>query len=141
MNREHTILELFEGLSTMRRAFAHSHGAPKDMPTPAQLCALLSLAHHGPQGSKELADKMHMTPSAATQLVDALVRDDLARREEDSSDRRKVFVSLTQEGERRLQIAKKHRMDSMRRMLDVLSDEELSALRDIQRKILTHFES
>ena len=142
MNREEVVTELFESMSKMRHVFAHAHGKhEKDLPTRAQLCILLVIAHHGPQGLKELAERMHMTPSAANQLADALVQEGMVAREEDASDRRKIILSLTKDGQKRLEKAKKQRLASMKTLLEALDDKELMQLRDLQRKILARLSS
>ncbi len=63
--------------------------------TMAQLKAVMLLAQTGGMRSRELADGLGIAPSAATPLVDRLVEQKLARREDDPTDRRIVRIQPT----------------------------------------------
>ena len=60
--------------------------------TMAQLKAVMLLVSTGGVRSRELADSLGIAPSAATPLVDRLIRQKLARREDDPDDRRIVWI-------------------------------------------------
>jgi len=55
--------------------------------TMAQLKAMMLIVQTGGVRSRELADGLGIAPSAATPLVDRLVEQKLARREDDHDDR------------------------------------------------------
>jgi DNA-binding MarR family transcriptional regulator len=57
----------------------------------------------GPMRSGELAHVCMLTPPAVTELVEALSREGLVRREDDPSDRRAVRVSITAAGRREVE--------------------------------------
>ena len=61
----------------------------------AQLKAVMLLGRTGRARSRELADGLGIAPSAATPLVDRLVEQKLARREDDPADRRIVWILPT----------------------------------------------
>src|SRR5262245_16468496 len=63
--------------------------------TMAQLKAVMFLVRAGRARSRDLADGLGIAPSAATPLVDRLVDDKLARREDDAADRRVVWIHPT----------------------------------------------
>jgi DNA-binding MarR family transcriptional regulator len=63
--------------------------------TMSQLKAVLLLVRSGGLRSRELADGLGVGPSAATPLVDRLVRQKLARRDHDARDRRIVLIRPT----------------------------------------------
>lgn len=63
--------------------------------TMLQLKAVLTLAQSGGMRSRELADGLRIAPSAATPLVDRLIDQQLARREDDASDRRIIWIRPT----------------------------------------------
>jgi len=63
--------------------------------TMAQLKAVMPLIGTGGVRSRELADGLGIAPSAATPLVDRLVDQKLARREDDPTDRRIVWIRPT----------------------------------------------
>jgi DNA-binding MarR family transcriptional regulator len=63
--------------------------------TMAQLKALILLVQSGGLRSRDLADGLGIAPSAATPLVDRLVHQKLARRENDAEDRRIIWIRPT----------------------------------------------
>jgi DNA-binding MarR family transcriptional regulator len=63
--------------------------------TMAQLKAMMLLVQSGGVRSRELADGLGIAPSAATPLVDRLVDQKLARREDDVDDRRIIWIRPT----------------------------------------------
>ena len=67
--------------------------------TMAQLKAVMLLCRTGRARSRELADGIGIGPSAATPLVDRLVEQKLARREDDPADRRIVWILPTRKAE------------------------------------------
>ena len=67
--------------------------------TMAQLKAVMLLCRTGRARSRELADGLGIAPSAATPLVDRLVEQKLARREDDAVDRRIVWILPTKKAQ------------------------------------------
>jgi DNA-binding MarR family transcriptional regulator len=67
--------------------------------TMAQLKAVMLLCRTGRARSRALADGLGIAPSAATPLVDRLVEQKLARREDDPADRRIVWILPTRKAE------------------------------------------
>src|SRR4051812_36445405 len=65
--------------------------------TMGQLKAVMLLVPNGRMRSRELADTLGIAPSAATPLVDRLVKQKLARRVDDETDRRIVWIHATDE--------------------------------------------
>lgn len=63
--------------------------------TMGQLKAVMLLVPRGRVRSRELADSLGIAPSAATTLVDGLVKLKLARRLDDENDRRIVWIHPT----------------------------------------------
>ncbi len=138
MDRQQNMQALLEHMEAIGKAMAsRALEQPRsDMPTHAQLGVLLIVLHRGPQNIKTLANIFRMTSSAATQLVNGLVRDGLLRREEDKDDRRKISVHLTQKGKRLLVIARKQRLQNMVRIFETLSNTDLEQLEKIHRKVI-----
>jgi DNA-binding MarR family transcriptional regulator len=67
--------------------------------TMSQCVALETLHREGRMPVRELSQRMGLDTSSVTRLVDVLVRDGLAQRARDEAgDRRRVFVSLSQNG-------------------------------------------
>ena len=63
--------------------------------TMAQLKAMMLIVQTGGVRSRELADGLGIAPSAATPLVDRLVEQKLARRDDDPVDRRIIWIRPT----------------------------------------------
>jgi DNA-binding MarR family transcriptional regulator len=141
MKRTELITAITEGMACMRRSAMSQPAASagdKNCPTRAQVGVLFMLAHDGPQTTKDLAARLAMTSSAVTQLVDGLVRDKSIARKEDKDDRRRIQLSLTDNGKKRLAEAKKQHVTVFTRLFNGLSDEELVQLHKIQQKIIAN---
>lgn len=69
----------------------------------AQLNTLFRLHHRGACGISDLGEEMGVSRAAASQLLDRLVQQGLATRQEDPQDRRSKRVTLTPAGERLVQ--------------------------------------
>lgn len=67
--------------------------------TMAQLKAVMLLCRTGRAKGRELADGLGIAPSAATPLVDRLVEQKLAQREDDPADRRIVWIVPTKKAQ------------------------------------------
>jgi DNA-binding MarR family transcriptional regulator len=67
--------------------------------TMAQLKAVMLLCRKGRAKGRELADGLGIAPSATTPLVDRLVEQKLAKREDDPADRRIVWILPTKKAQ------------------------------------------
>lgn len=138
MERERLLGEFFERMSSMRRLFYTAHtGGVKGTPTRAQL-AVMAMVAHEIHSVKEIAQHFGMTSSAITQVVNGLVKDQLITRTLDPTDRRKVSLTLTKQGQTALTKSHKSRHAMMSKMLSPLTDSEIRQLRAMQEKIITH---
>jgi len=66
----------------------------------SQCYVVEALHRHGPQTMNQLADRMCLSLSTMTRVVEQLVRKGMATREQDASDRRYRLIRLTPGGER-----------------------------------------
>jgi DNA-binding MarR family transcriptional regulator len=91
--------EAFGAVARRLRAAAMEAFAAYDV-TPSQVRAIRVLAGGGSGGvrSKELAERLHIAPRSATEVVDALEAKGLVARSGDPADRRAVLVALTDRG-------------------------------------------
>ena len=138
MDRTQLIAEIVEDMASMRRV-AWGHGGTKPLKrklTHAQMGIVCMLTHAGPQYLKDLAARLQMTPSAATQLVNGLERNHLVTRSSDPNDRRKIRLALTSLGKRMMARAHQERMKSFTALLAPLTDAELRQWSALQRKII-----
>ena len=93
-----------------------------------RLSALSVLVFAGPKRIGELARIEQVEPPTMTKLVDGLVRDGLALREDDPDDARAVRVRATATGARALRRGRAKRLETLRATLGTLSPAELAAL-------------
>jgi MarR family 2-MHQ and catechol resistance regulon transcriptional repressor len=85
---------------------------------------------------KEIAAKMYITSSAATQMVESLVKQGFLERKDDPKDRRVVRVSLTSRGKAYFSRFKKEHLGRIDHAIKKLSDKELKMLIDVRNKLL-----
>jgi DNA-binding MarR family transcriptional regulator len=100
---------------------------------------LLWQLRDGALRSGDLAHRCALSPPAVSELVDTLVREGLARRAEDATDRRVVVVELTARGRRELDRLHEHMTERIAQLLSTLTAEKRSRLRsalaDLQEAI------
>src|SRR5258708_548293 len=85
--------------------------------------------------TKDLAEKLHVTPSAITQLVDKLVEKKLVERQGDQTDRRVLKVKLTEFAKDKFKKFRENYLNSISAMFDELNDNELVNLVNLLEKV------
>jgi DNA-binding MarR family transcriptional regulator len=101
----------------------------------SQRIVLRALCTKGPQQVSEVAAHLGVTLSAATGLVDRLVKAKLVTRERDQKDRRVVWVKVTPEGEEAVGAAEALRRAALGKWVSNLSPEDLATLCSILERI------
>jgi len=96
--------------------------------SPEQVSLLVAIKYAPGIGLRELADRERVSPPAMTKHVDRLERDGLVARTPSAEDRRRVSVSLTEEGQRVLRRVRSRRTAWLAQRLRGLSPEELAAV-------------
>lgn len=103
--------------------------------TMTQLRVLFILRNEGGASARTLADRLNVTPSTLTRIVDRLVGQGLVCRSVDEDDRRLVRHSLTEAGASAVEELERAGRSRMNEVFGRLSGEELgrlvSALRDL----------
>jgi DNA-binding MarR family transcriptional regulator len=84
---------------------------------------------------KDIAKFLNVTKGAVTQFIDALVKKNLVKREEDASDRRLQRVRLTEFAESRFEQFKKSYYNSLNKLFDALNDKEVEQLASLLEKL------
>lgn len=110
--------------------------APGPMLSGSQRIVLRALANNGPYQVSEVANQLGVTLSAATGLVDRLVKAKLVTRERDQEDRRVVWVKITPEGEHAVQAAEARRRAAFREMVKNLPGDDVVKLCDILDRLV-----
>jgi DNA-binding MarR family transcriptional regulator len=88
----------------------------------SQLGALFQIHHRESSGVTDLGDKLGVTSSAASQLLERLVQQELILRSEDPSDRRVKQLILTDKGRQVLQESIRARQSWLSDLAKTLSD-------------------
>jgi DNA-binding MarR family transcriptional regulator len=96
--------------------------------SPEQVSLLVAIKYAPGIGLRELAARERVSPPAMTKHVDRLERDGLVARTPSAEDRRRVGVSLTEEGQRVLRRVRSRRTAWLAHRLRGLSPEELAAV-------------
>jgi DNA-binding MarR family transcriptional regulator len=96
--------------------------------SPEQVSLLVAIKYAPGIGLRELADRERVSPPAMTKHVDRLERDGLVARTPSAEDRRRVGVSLTDEGQRVLRRVRSRRTAWLAQRLRGLSPEDLAAV-------------
>ena len=116
-------------------ASAHQETAPGPMLSGSQRIVLRALVDHGPCQVSEVANHLGVTLSAATGLVDRLVKAKLVTRERDQKDRRVVWVRVTPDGVAAVEAAEERRRAALRKLVRHLPEGDLATLCDILERL------
>jgi DNA-binding MarR family transcriptional regulator len=96
--------------------------------SPEQVSLLVAIKYAPGIGVRELAARERVSPPAMSNHVDRLERDGLVTRTPSASDRRRVGLTLTDEGQRMLRRVRSRRTAWLATRLRGLSAEELDAV-------------
>ncbi|MCL5292221.1 MAG: MarR family transcriptional regulator [Actinobacteria bacterium] len=136
--RQRLIFEIIKDMALVRRMIMtrHHSNSPEYHFPPAQTELLHLVAHCGGLSITEIAERMRVTSSAVTQQVESLVQIGFFERESDPHDRRTCRVRLSEEGTEKYEAFKNYHLEQVGRFLSPLTNEELTLIRDLHRKIL-----
>jgi DNA-binding MarR family transcriptional regulator len=142
MNRRRELLGRLERLGPGLRRCLGDAGPRADLldrfggVTLHQLGALRHLVKHGPLTMNDLAARMEISPSAATQLVDRLVQHGLVERAPDPDDRRALRVAVCRSALDAVRAFEKERSTRFAALLAPLSEDELEVIADLAERIV-----
>jgi len=114
---------------------SHMEAAPGPVLSGSQRIVLRALLSGGPCPVSEVASHLGVTLSAATGLVDRLVKARLATRDRDQHDRRVVWVKVTPEGEAAVMAAEARRRAALEQLVQKLPEQDLAVLCDILERL------
>ncbi|MCR4278971.1 MAG: MarR family transcriptional regulator [bacterium] len=136
-SRKKIIEHLMQDLYAMRRNLAVGFSATKKRSiTPSQGCVLRYIAKNEQINVKAIAQKLDISSSAVTQLIDGLVEKGYVSRSNHSEDRRVVTVCLTAKANKLFEEFKAQGLKKMTILFDVLSDDELARYAELHAKIV-----
>jgi MarR family transcriptional regulator, transcriptional regulator for hemolysin len=141
MNRRHELLSRLERVGPgLRRRWGGSERHAEFLTrfggvTLYQVGALRHLVKHGPLTMNELAARMEISPSSATQLVDRLVHHGLVVRNPDPDDRRVLRVAASGPALEAVRGFEKDTSERLETLLAPLTDDELEVLASLAERI------
>lgn len=92
------------------------------------------LERHGPLSAGEIARRAGLASASTTALLDRLERRGFVRRRPDAADRRRVIVEADPDGVARFAPYFTRRRESLGRLYDSYSDEELAVILDFLQR-------
>lgn len=141
MNKQEAIQGFLKNLDLIgKAALGRTRTIKKGIPTQSQLGVLFAIANNGPQSVKQIAQCFGISSSAATQIVNGLVKDKMLKRTEGQTDRRVTSIALTNKGLKSIELAKQSRYELLKQILEPLSEIELNQLLSIQAKVVNQLQ-
>jgi|SRR3989344_1928849 len=94
------------------------------------------IENQGPASVGEIAVAFSVTSSAATQIIDTLVKRGFLGKKESTDDRRILQITLTKKGKNVIKEFKTAQVDKLKDVLEPLSDNDLKQYLKLSRKVL-----
>lgn len=110
------------------------HGGAEGL-TIAQVRALFALDAHQAATAGEIAEAARLSPAAVSGMLDELERDGIVTRVRSDSDRRRVLVTLTDDGRAVLKKRRKLWLKRWETALEDVPERDLEAAAEVMRRI------
>lgn len=124
-------------ISLKRRLMVDNLHHHKNHITPSQVQVLMMVHRHDGITTSEIAKKLNISNSAATQLIEALVGRGHLLRECCDQDRRTYKIRLTEESKKHSIEMKKIALQQLTAIFEALSDHELEIYHQLNKKIIS----
>ncbi|MBP7018552.1 MarR family transcriptional regulator [Candidatus Saccharibacteria bacterium] len=142
MSKRDGILEaVIEDFHLMHRSILRSQSNTKKPLPIGQKVTLQVVALRRRLSVKELASILKITPGAATQQVEALVKRGLLRRTTDKADRRVSLITLSSSGDTYYNKMVSQRALMVKSIFQNISDDELVLYKNVTSKICQQLEN
>ncbi len=139
MNRKKLLQEIIESFISLQRSLqqrsASKHGLPH-----GQKAAFFIIASRQQINTKQLAETLHITPGAVTQLAESLVADGYVERSASNQDRRIINLQLTEKGKIKLRQMKQERLQMMLEVCNDTSDQDLQTFLNVMKNFINNIE-
>ena len=136
IDRKKHIEEIIRGGQVFSRKSKVASPVKEDSLTPAQWLVAVYIAQHEGLTTNELAKAFGISGSAATQLVNALVKKSYVIRETHPADRRAYKLVLTAQNRKQLEERQQKQIEEVLKVFEVLTDEEFEVLAGLNKKII-----
>ena len=140
-DRKQKVEALLGDLQSLKRAMAFRMAGSAQMPriTPSLWGVLMFVEQRGKSTVRDVAKALHITSSAATQLIDGLTESGYVMREMQANDRRVVELTLSQKTKTRVGNMKKQALQRFLKFFAVLNDREFGQNLMLTEKIVKGF--
>jgi DNA-binding MarR family transcriptional regulator len=137
--RKHLVERLIVGMISMRHAdrdASHSSMLLRHGFSSPQMPMLVLIAKRGSVSVKDIASRLNITSSAATQLVQTLIRHGFLRKTTDEKDRRAVRIEFTSLGKRKFTALRADMLGEIEQIFKPVPDRELTEMINTFEKVL-----
>jgi DNA-binding MarR family transcriptional regulator len=139
LKRQEIIEDLLQSMHAMRLKLMVGYSAKKEMLiTPSQGFVLRFVAENKDVNVKAIARALHISSSAATQLIDGLVDKGYLVRTDNPADRRAITLSLSTKAKKLFKEFKKQGLQKMMQLFSILTDAELAQYASLNKKITSN---
>ncbi len=140
LDRAKLVEELIESIHAIKHKFVlDSQSFPdENQITFSQLVVLRIASQYDGIGIKEIAGKLGITSSAATQLVDRLAKKGYLKREGSLEDRRALKIGLSDKGEGKINALRMRSLEKLSSVFDVFDDAELAKYCELNKKVVNN---
>lgn len=137
VHRKKIIEEVLHNMHIMKHKLVVTYHNKKEITiTPSQGFVLRFVAENNTTNVGAIARALHITSSAATQLIDCLVDKGYLIRKNHPHDRRVSTLSLSTKANRLFNEFKEQSLEKMTELLGILSDKELVQYATLNKKII-----
>jgi DNA-binding MarR family transcriptional regulator len=124
-----------QGVAAETSALSHVHEAGLTLP---QMITLTTLRHDGPAAITSISERLGLSMSAASTMVQRLVEQEFVTRTEDPDDRRHKRVELTKEGAAVFDRLLQQRSIELSRGVSTLPPDLRDELLDVCTRVVDH---
>ncbi len=136
INRKKVIEGLLQNIHAMGHKLIVGYTAKKEIAiTPSQGFVLRFVAKNSLANIKAIAEALHITSSAVTQLTDGLVDNGYLVRRGNPDDRRVIDLSLSEKAKKQFKEFEEQGLQKMTELFNVLTDKELTQYAALNKKI------
>lgn len=135
-DRKEIIEGLLRNIHVMKHKLMVGYTSKKSLLiTPSQGFVLRFVAENKLSNTKAIAQTLHISSSAATQLIDGLVEKGYLTRTASADDRRVMSLSLSKKAKTLFKKFKEHGLEKMTGLFSALTDKELAQYAALSKKI------
>lgn len=132
-SRQKKLSEIINAIEHIKKAFSKKmcHFGL----SPVKFHTLMIIKHEKNVSQKNIVDALEITPSAVTQILDELEKDKYIQRLHDAKDKRKIIVTISKNGKKKLHDRWQNMHAKIDQMVDIFTDHELEVMVKIYKKL------